>query len=155
MSLQSDQMTRIFSTFGHLYQWKLAQWRTKFAKVGPIYCQIVNKPSKNCPRLWRFNQNGEISPNLVTLYLCVWSILPETVPPSKPPKRRKRSCRRDTCTTGKRRSGKLIENYCLMRWTRIARKIRLHIKQIILKNVFYFQVQNIHTYPLCKTIRGT
>ena len=55
------------STFGHLYQWKLAQWHTKFAKVGPRFSQIVNKPSKNCPRLWRFCQNGEISPNLVTL----------------------------------------------------------------------------------------
>ena len=55
------------STFGHLYQWKLAQWHTKFAKVGPRFSQIVNKPSKNCPRLWRFCQNGEILPNLVTL----------------------------------------------------------------------------------------
>ena len=34
------------STFGHLHQWKLAQWHTKFAKVGPRYSPIVNKPSK-------------------------------------------------------------------------------------------------------------
>ena len=56
-----------YSKFGHLHQWKLAQWHTKFAKVGPRFFQIVNKPSKNCPRLWRFWQNGKISPNLVTL----------------------------------------------------------------------------------------
>ena len=26
-----------------------------------------------------------------------------------------------------------------------------HVRQIVLKNVIYLQVQNIHTYPLCKT----
>ena len=56
-----------FSTFVHLHQWKLAQRHRKFAKVGPRFSQTINKPSKNCPRLWRLYQNGEISPNLVTL----------------------------------------------------------------------------------------
>ena len=35
-----------FSTFGHLHQWKLAQWNIKFAKIGPRFSQVVNKPSK-------------------------------------------------------------------------------------------------------------
>ena len=55
------------STFGHLHQRKFAQWHTKLAKVGLKFCQILNEPSKNCPRLWRYCQSGEISPNLVTL----------------------------------------------------------------------------------------
>ena len=49
-------MLDYFSTFGHLHQWKFAQKCTKSAKVGSQFCQIVNKPSKNCPRLWRFCQ---------------------------------------------------------------------------------------------------
>ena len=36
-----------FSTFGHLHQRKCAQWHTKFATVGPKFCHIVNKLSKN------------------------------------------------------------------------------------------------------------
>ena len=58
-----------FSTSGHLHQWKLAQWHTKFAKVGQNNSQVGNKPSENYPRLWRFCQNGKISPNLVTLII--------------------------------------------------------------------------------------
>ena len=64
---QCEQMARLFFNFGHLYQWKLAQWHTKFANVGPRFSQIVNKPTKIWPRLWWFCQIGEISPNLVTL----------------------------------------------------------------------------------------
>ena len=37
-----------------------------FTTQGSIFCQILNKPSKICPRLLRLCQNGEISPNLVT-----------------------------------------------------------------------------------------
>ena len=51
-----------FLIFGHLQQWKLAKLCHKFAKVGSGLCQIGNKPSKIC-------QSGEISPNLVSLYL--------------------------------------------------------------------------------------
>ena len=58
-----------FSTFGHLHQWKLAQWHTKFAKDDPKFSQTVNKTSKYCTRHWRFYQNGEILPNLVTMVL--------------------------------------------------------------------------------------
>ena len=49
-------MLDYFSPFGHLHQWKFAQKCKKSAKVGSQFCQIVNKPSKNCPRLWRFCQ---------------------------------------------------------------------------------------------------
>ena len=46
-----------FSTFGHLHQWKLAQWLTKMAKVGPKFYQIVNKPTK-LPKAWIFLIKG-------------------------------------------------------------------------------------------------
>ena len=60
---QCEQMARLFFNFGHLYQWKLAQWHTKFANVGPRFSQIVNKPTKIWPRLilpnWRnFTKSG-------------------------------------------------------------------------------------------------
>ena len=63
-------MTRsfdLFSTFGHLQQFKLAQKCHNFAKVGSAFSQIRNKQSKICQRLVNFCQSGEISPNLVTL----------------------------------------------------------------------------------------
>ena len=34
------------------------------------------------------------------------------------------------------------------RWTRIARKFGLHIRQIVLKNIIYLNVQNIDMSPL-------
>ena len=37
------------------------------AKVGFKFYQILNYPSTFCPRLLKFCQTGEISPNLVTL----------------------------------------------------------------------------------------
>ena len=37
----------------------------KVAKVGWQFCQISNKPSKNCQRLIKFRQSDEISPNMV------------------------------------------------------------------------------------------
>ena len=64
---QCDQMVRLFSIFGHLQQWKLAQYCHKFAKVGSLFCQIRNKPSKIGQQLVNFCQSGEILPNLVTL----------------------------------------------------------------------------------------
>ena len=36
-------------------------------------------------------------------------------------------------------------------WTQIVCKVGLHIRWIVLKNIIYLKVQNIHTYPLCKT----
>ena len=40
-------VTRIW-LFGHLQQWKIAQWHKTFAKVGSKFCQILNKPSTFC-----------------------------------------------------------------------------------------------------------
>ena len=40
-----------FSTFGHLHQGTFSQPHTKFAKLCPKFPQILNIPSKNCPRL--------------------------------------------------------------------------------------------------------
>ena len=65
-----------FSTIGHLgtlmktcpMAYKIRKSRTKFP-------QIFNKPLKICPRLWRFCQNSEISPNLVTLLTTCDKIL--------------------------------------------------------------------------------
>ena len=37
----------------------MAQKYTKFAKVNSKFCQLVNKPTKNCPWLWGFCQSGE------------------------------------------------------------------------------------------------
>ena len=42
------------STLGLLLQRKFAQWHSIFAKVFWKFYQIVNKSSKNCPRLWRY-----------------------------------------------------------------------------------------------------
>ena len=61
--------------FQHLHERKFAQWHTQNAKVVPKFYQIVNKPPKNRPRLWRFCQSGEISPNLVTLIKWYFLVL--------------------------------------------------------------------------------
>ena len=49
---------------GHLQQWKFAQWHKRLTKVGSNFCHTLNKPSH---KLLIYCQNGEISPNLVTL----------------------------------------------------------------------------------------
>ena len=46
-----------FISFFHFQQWKVAELVSKF-------CQMLNIPSKFCPRLSIFCQSGEISPNL-------------------------------------------------------------------------------------------
>ena len=55
ISLSSGlSLTRRLDFFQHLAIYineNVAQWDTKFAKVGPKIPQIVNKPSKNYPRL--------------------------------------------------------------------------------------------------------
>ena len=56
-----------FLMLAHEELWKLAQYYTKFAKVGSTFCQIRNKLSKICQRLVNSCQSGEILPNLVTL----------------------------------------------------------------------------------------
>ena len=50
----------------YIYE-NLPKRHTNFVKVGSKICQILNKRSKNCRKLLRFWQSGEISPNLVTL----------------------------------------------------------------------------------------
>ena len=55
-----DQMVKLFFNI----------WLFATTKTNPVMkqiCQIRNKPSKNCQRLVKFCQSGEISPNLVTL----------------------------------------------------------------------------------------
>ena len=44
-----------FLTFGHLCQWKLSPWHTKFVKASPKFSQIGNKHSK-IARLWKICQ---------------------------------------------------------------------------------------------------
>ena len=56
-----------FWLFGHLQQWKLAQWRHWFNKICLAFCQIRNKPSKICQILENCCQSGKILPNLATL----------------------------------------------------------------------------------------
>ena len=56
---------------------KFAQWRKMLTKVGSNFCPILNKHSHNCPRLLKYCQTGEISPNLVTLITdCLPAYLP-------------------------------------------------------------------------------
>ena len=52
-------------------------------------------------------------------------------------------------------SGKIWPNVVMLylihhkrHWTRIAHKIRFHVWRIVLKNVIYLSVQNIHLSPL-------
>ena len=62
---QCDQMTILFLTF--YTNENLPKRHTKIVKVSSTECQILNKRSKNCRKLLRFYQSGEISPNLVRL----------------------------------------------------------------------------------------
>ena len=55
------------SIFDHSQQYKFAWEHKIFAREGSKFCQTLNKPFKNCLRLLKFWQSGEISPNLVTV----------------------------------------------------------------------------------------
>ena len=60
-----DQMVKLFFNI----------WLFATTKTNPVMkqiCQIRNKPSKNCQRLVKFCQSGEISPNLVTLLVSLF-----------------------------------------------------------------------------------
>ena len=61
----------IYSIFGHAQQWIFAELQ-KCTKVDQTFCQILNKVSKNCQRLLKSCQSGEISPNLATLVAWYW-----------------------------------------------------------------------------------
>ena len=58
----------ILTIFGPLQQWFFPP--KKVAKVGWQFCQISNKPSKNCQRLIKFRQSGSERSQLtcVTFY---------------------------------------------------------------------------------------
>ena len=75
---QSDQMARLFSTFGHKHERKFTQWHGKFAKVVTKFCQIINSPPKNFLKIltkWRdFVKSGHTAQN---------SMQPSTILPFK------------------------------------------------------------------------
>ena len=48
----------------------------RFTKVGSEFCRIQNKLTKNSLRLLKFRKNGEILPNLVTLFISEERFLP-------------------------------------------------------------------------------
>ena len=50
----------------------------KFDNIGSEFSPIVNKTSKNCLRIWRFCQSGEIWPNLVILAMSIKAALSRT-----------------------------------------------------------------------------
>ena len=66
-SRQCDQVPKLFLSIWPSTTLKTCPIVKKIATFGPIFRQILNRPSKICPRLLRMCQNGEISPNLVTL----------------------------------------------------------------------------------------
>ena len=57
------------SVFGHFQQWKLAQWRNKFAKVDSAFCQIRNKLSKICQKVVNFCQIWSHCPKHISIYM--------------------------------------------------------------------------------------
>ena len=56
---QWDKMARLFyQFFGHLRHSKLAPEHKIFAKMGSTFSQLLNKPSKNLPKLFKLHQTG-------------------------------------------------------------------------------------------------
>ena len=69
-------MARLFLQYlGLLQQGTFALWHKKVAKVGSQFCHVLNKPSKKFARLINFCQSGEISSNLVTLFVVIVGLL--------------------------------------------------------------------------------
>ena len=60
-------MSRLFFQYCAETKLKVCSFDTMLAKLGLNLCQKLNKPSKDCQRVLKFCQSGEISPNLVTL----------------------------------------------------------------------------------------
>ena len=66
---QRDQMARLFFNIWPFTTMKFAQQQL-FPKICYKYCQIPNKPLEKLPKTLRIVcQNGEISPNMVTLII--------------------------------------------------------------------------------------
>ena len=57
-----------FSNFWPLIIMKICPIERKNPKVDLQFGQVLNKPSKNYQRLWKFCQSGKILPSLVTLH---------------------------------------------------------------------------------------
>ena len=64
---QGDQLVRLFKRSLVIYNYENMPNSIKIAKVGSKFCQAQSKTLQNFPGLLKFCQNGEISPNLVTL----------------------------------------------------------------------------------------
>ena len=72
---QCDQMSKKFVQYFVIdNNENNAQWQ-KMAKVCSKFCRIITKPSKNCRKLLKLTQGGDISPNLVTLVASRMTIL--------------------------------------------------------------------------------
>ena len=57
-----------FFNFWPFTTMKVCHFDEMFVEVGRLqFCQILNKPSKDCQKVLKFCQSGEISPNLVTV----------------------------------------------------------------------------------------
>ena len=65
-----DSVTRWLDYFFNFWPFttmKVCHFDEMFVEVGRLqFCQILNKPSKDCQKVLKFCQSGEISPNLVT-----------------------------------------------------------------------------------------
>ena len=62
-----SSVTRWLDYFSNFWPKKVCHFDEMFAKVGLQFCQILNKPYKDCQKVLNCRQSGEISPNLVTL----------------------------------------------------------------------------------------
>ena len=54
---------------GHLQKRKMPKWHKMLTKAVSHFCPTLNERSHNCQRLFKYCQNGEISPNLAALFV--------------------------------------------------------------------------------------
>ena len=64
---QCDQTAKLFSNIWPFTSTKICPMAYKICQSRSNFCQLVNKPSINFPRLWGVCQSVETLPNLVTL----------------------------------------------------------------------------------------
>ena len=64
---QCDQTAKLFSNILPFTSTKICPMAYKICQSRSNFCQLVNKPSINFPRLWGVCQHGETLPNLGTL----------------------------------------------------------------------------------------
>ena len=82
---QCDQIARSFFNIWSFTSMKICPKVNKICKVGSKFCQILNKPSKKWPKLWRFGQTFAKSGHAASLF---------TSPPFPGPKIFRSSSRR-------------------------------------------------------------